>query len=157
LLKDHLHICLFQPEIPQNTGSIARLAAATGCRLHLIKPFGFNMSDRNLRRPGLDYWPFLDLEIHESLDDFLSVAPKPVAFLSKFGTTHYTSMPSECQTIIFGQETKGLPEVIRSKYAESLYRIPMFHPQVRSLNLANAASILVYHQLEKRGTFVKDL
>ncbi|MFY7929524.1 MAG: tRNA (cytidine(34)-2'-O)-methyltransferase [Oligoflexus sp.] len=151
----HVHIALFQPEIPQNTGSIGRLAAGTACRLHLIKPFGFGTSDKNLRRPGLDYWPYLDLEIHDSLDDLLELFPsKKVAFFSKFGQKLYTDMPSDTDLLIFGRETTGLPIDIRERHAEQLYRIPIFHDHVRSLNLANAVSVIVYDTLQRRGLFV---
>lgn len=150
--RDHPQICLFQPEIPQNTGSIARLAAATSCRLHLIKPFGFSTSDKNLRRPGLDYWPFLDLEIHENLEQLLALFPqKNFAFFSKFGTRPYAAMPVNTDLIIFGRETTGLPDSLHEKYPDLFYTIPMFHPGVRSLNLSNAASIVTYHLLDKKG------
>ncbi len=152
----HLHICLFQPEIPQNTGSIGRLAAATSSRLHLIKPFGFGTSDKNLRRPGLDYWPYLDLEIHESLDDLLPMFSGKVAFFSKFGKKCYTEIPVETELLVFGRETSGLPQEIHETYAEHLYRFPMFHDQVRSLNLANAVSIAVYDMMRRRGLFGVD-
>ena len=82
--KNHLHICLFRPEIPQNTGNIGRLAAALQFRLHLIKPLGFSTDDKNLRRAGLDYWPYLDLEIHESFDDFMqNFSPEEIAFFQR--------------------------------------------------------------------------
>jgi tRNA (cytidine/uridine-2'-O-)-methyltransferase len=151
--NNHLHICLFRPEIPQNTGSTARLAAATQCRLHLIKPLGFDTSDRNLRRAGLDYWPYLDLEIHDSLEQFLEISKGPIALMSKHGTKHYTEIPADCRTIIFGQETKGLPDEVRAKHHEKLYRLPMFHPQVRSINLASAVAIVTYHQMNQLGCF----
>lgn len=151
MLKDHLHICLYKPEIPQNTGNIGRLVAGTGCRLHLIRPFGFSASDKNLRRAGLDYWPFLDLEIHDSFEDFLSLFKEgEVAFFSKKSQTPYTKMPKTVKALVFGQETKGLPEEFFKKHSSSFYTIPMFHPGVRSLNLANSVSIVSYHQLLSR-------
>lgn len=156
MLKRHPHICLFKPEIPQNTGNIARLAAATQCRLHLIKPFGFDASDKQLRRAGLDYWPFLDLEIHEDFEDMLSAmttgtASPKLAFLSTKGIKDYTHIPVDTDILVFGQETKGLPKDFYEIYKEDLYTIPIFHPQVRSLNLANAVSIVLYDQISRRS------
>lgn len=146
--KDHLHICLYKPEIPQNAGNIGRLAAATQCRLHLIRPLGFSTDDKNLRRAGLDYWPFLDLEIHDSFEDFMSLFKEDeVAFFSKKSVGPYTEMPSKIKALVFGQETKGLPEDLHKKYGKNFYTIPMFHEGVRSLNLANSVSIVTYHKL----------
>ena len=146
--KDHIHICLYKPEIPQNTGNIGRLVAATQCRLHLIRPFGFSTEDKNLRRAGLDYWPFLDLEIHDSFEDFMSLFEKDeVAFFSKLATNSYVEMPKKIRALVFGQETKGFPEEFHKKYRDYLYKIPMFHDGVRSLNLANSFSIVTYHKL----------
>ncbi len=148
MLRGHPEICLYQPEIPQNTGNIGRLAAATASRLHLIKPFGFNSSDKNLRRAGLDYWPFLDLEIHDSIEDLLSRFDRSeIAFFSKSGEHSYFKMSKDIKLLVFGRETKGLPPQILNQYHDRCYKIPMFHPGVRSLNLANAVSITVYHQL----------
>jgi len=146
--KDHIHICLYKPEIPQNTGNIGRLAAATQCRLHLIRPFGFSTDNKNLRRAGLDYWPFLDLEIHDTFEDFMSLFKKDeVAFFSKLATKSYVDMPKKIRALVFGQETKGFPEEFHENYKECLYKIPMFHDGVRSLNLANSVSIVAYHKL----------
>ena len=149
----HIHIGLFQPEIPQNTGSIGRLAAATASRLHLVKPLGFGTSDKNLRRPGLDYWPYLDLEIHESLEQLLELIPGRIAFFSKFAEKSYTEIPVATDLLVFGRETSGLPESVHQKYRDHLYRFPMFHDQVRSLNLANAVSIAVYDLMRRRELF----
>jgi tRNA (cytidine/uridine-2'-O-)-methyltransferase len=143
-------ICLYQPEIPQNTGTIGRLVAGTGCRLHLIRPFGFSVDDRNLKRAGLDYWPFLDLEIHDDLEKLLGEHPK-VAFLSKLAKKPFTEIPTDTTLFVFGRETSGLPKPLFEERADDFYRIPLFHQGVRSLNLANAVSIVVYNQLEKRG------
>jgi tRNA (cytidine/uridine-2'-O-)-methyltransferase len=155
MLPGHFHLCLFQPEIPQNTGNIGRIAAATGNRLHLIKPFGFGMSDKNLRRPGLDYWPYLDLEIHDSLDYLLEKFEGRLAFFSKFGEKLYTEIPVQTELLIFGRETNGLPKELHERYAKYMYRMPMFHPQVRSLNLANAVSIATYDLLSRKGLFAE--
>ena len=151
--QGHPEIVLFQPEIPQNTGNIGRLAAATASRLHLVKPFGFSMSDKNLRRPGLDYWPCLDLEVHESFEELYQQSSGKVAFFTKFADKDYTQVPTDTQLLIFGRETSGLPEDFHEKYEDSLYKIPMFHSEVRSLNLSNAVSIVVYDQLRQRGLY----
>ena len=150
--NQHLHICLFKPEIPQNTGNIARLAAATQCRLHLIQPFGFKADDKNLLRPGLDYWPYLDLEIHSDFEAFKSLFDsKRVAFLSARSSVSYTQIPLSVDVLVFGQETAGLPANIHSTYKQQMYNIPIFHKNVRSLNIANATSIVVYQQLLKKS------
>lgn len=151
MLPGHPHICLYQPEIPQNTGNIGRLAAGSGCRLHLIKPFGFTASDKNLRRAGLDYWPFLDLEIHNDLDTLLTLFPGKVAFLSKRGPRPYTEIPAATELLIFGRETTGLPPELHRQYADAFFHIPMFHAGVRSLNLANTVAVVVYSHMHTRG------
>ncbi|MFW7377574.1 MAG: tRNA (cytidine(34)-2'-O)-methyltransferase [Oligoflexus sp.] len=149
----HPQICLYQPEIPQNAGNIGRLSAATGCRLHLIRPFGFATDDRNLRRPGLDYWPFLDLEIHDDIEPLFQRYQGKLAFFSKMASKVYTEVPTDTELFIFGRETTGLPEEWHTKYQDAFYRIPIFHPGVRSLNLANAVSIVIYDQLSRRERF----
>lgn len=152
MLKGHPQICLFRPEIPQNTGNIGRLVAATQSRLHLIRPFGFSASDKNLRRAGLDYWPFLDLEIHDDLETLLGRFAGRFAYFSTKGTKLYTEVPLHTDLLIFGQETKGLPPWVFEKWPEQAYKIPIFHEGVRSLNLANAVSVVLYdHLMRKRG------
>jgi tRNA (cytidine/uridine-2'-O-)-methyltransferase len=146
----HLHVCLFRPEIPQNTGNIGRLVAGSQCRLHLIRPFAFSTDDRNLRRAGLDYWPYLDLEIHENLDELLATHGSRVAFFSARSTRPYTEIPVETDLLVFGQETKGLPKELHASYPENFYTIPIFHDKVRSFNVANSVSIVLYHQLMRR-------
>ena len=107
MIKNHPQVCLFKPEIPQNTGNVGRLCAATQSRLHLIKPFGFSGSDKNLRRAGLDYWPYLDLEIHEQIEDLLvRFDPLEVAFFTKFATKSYIHMPKTTKLIIFWSRDK---------------------------------------------------
>ena len=150
--KGHPQIVLYQPEIPQNTGNIARLAAATGSRLHLIRPFGFGTSDKNLRRPGLDYWPYLDLEIHNSFSQIEKISGR-MAFLSKKATKPYTEIEMDCDYLVFGRETSGLPDELFDRYPDRFFGIPMFHSGVRSLNLANSVAIVLYDQLSKRGKF----
>lgn len=148
--QNHPQICLFQPEIPQNTGNIGRLAAATACRLHLIKPCGFSLSDKNLRRPGLDYWPFLDLEIHEGHSSLFEQSRGKIAFFSKFADRNYDEVPIDTELLVFGRETSGLPQEFHERYANAFYKIPMYHTGVRSLNLSNSVAIIVYDQLRQR-------
>ncbi len=148
---NHPQICLYQPEIPQNTGNIARLAAATGCRLNLVEPFGFSTQDKNLRRPGLDYWPYLDLEIHSHFESLVELYGSRLAFFSKKASKVYTKVPNDTELLVFGRETSGLPDQLFQQFPENFYNIPMFHSGVRSLNLANAVSIVVYDQLSRRG------
>jgi len=150
MLPGHPQICLWQPEIPQNTGSIGRLAAGTQCRLHLIRPFGFDTSDKNLRRAGLDYWPFLDLEIHDDIRPLTQKFRGRVAFFSKKASRPYYEMPLDTELLVFGRETSGLADWIHEEWADCFWNIPMFHPGVRSLNLSNAVSIVLYHQLGQR-------
>lgn len=149
MLAGHPHIVLFQPEIPQNTGSIARLAAGSGSRLHLIPPFGFSAADKNLRRAGLDYWPYLDLEIHDSLEDVFTLFPGRCVFLSKKATRDHWDIPLSRDVFIFGRETTGLPDDLHRRFPEAFYRIPMYHPGVRSQNLSNAVSVLVYDHIRR--------
>ena len=149
MIPHHPQICLYQPEIPQNAGNIGRLAAATGSRLHMVRPFGFSTSDKNLRRSGLDYWPFLDLEIHDSLSPLLERFAGRVAFLSTKATTPYYAIPDDTCLFVFGRETSGLPQQIHDDYADCFFNIPMYHAGVRSLNLANSAAIIVYDRLRR--------
>jgi len=148
-LKDgHPHICLYRPEIPQNTGNIARLAAATHSRLHLIQPTGFSLNDRNLLRSGLDYWPYLDLEIHASFDEFKKIYPHNMAFFSKFAKKTYDFLDPASKILVFGQETSGLPKKFHDLYPENFYRVPIDNEHVRSLNVSNTVAIIVYHYLK---------
>ena len=152
MLKNHIEICLYKPEIPQNTGNIARLTAGSGSRLHLIKPLGFSTDDHNLQRAGLDYWPYVDLEIHDDFSSFLKKRAKgSYAFFSKKAATSYIDMPESVSLLIFGQETSGFPDEIFETYSDSFYRIPMFNPGVRCFNLANSVSIVLYWQMYRRG------
>jgi tRNA (cytidine/uridine-2'-O-)-methyltransferase len=150
-----LHVVLVQPEIPPNTGSIARLCAATDTRLHLVRPLGFSLDDRALKRAGLDYWPHVDVHVHDDWAEFLR-AERPATALcfSARATESYVAAPlggTEPLYLAFGGETRGLPESLRAAYADSLYRIPIWSPHVRSLNLSNAVSIVVYEALRRRG------
>lgn len=145
-----------QPEIPPNTGSIARLCAATGTPLHLIRPLGFSLDDRYLKRAGLDYWPHVDLHVHESWAAF-RLAEQPMALIgfSARASRSYLSAPlsgSGPLHLVFGGETRGLPDDVRSELADALHVIPLLTPHVRSLNLSNAVSIVAYEALRQRRT-----
>jgi tRNA (cytidine/uridine-2'-O-)-methyltransferase len=144
-----LNVVLVEPEIPQNTGNIARTCAATGAKLHLVHPLGFNISEKAVKRAGLDYWDKLEIEEHESLEKFLEKY-KPEKNNMYFVTTkgkHVYSEPNFKEMdevfVLFGKETKGLPENILLKYIDKTIRIPM-RPTLRSLNLSNSVSIVVY-------------
>lgn len=150
-----LHIVLVEPEIPPNTGSIARLSAATLSRLHLVRPLGFSLDDRHLKRAGLDYWPWVDLRVHNDWQSFLrDETPAQLFCFSARAETSYLDAPFADPGrvyLVFGGETKGLPDRILAEQASSTYRVPIFSPRVRSLNLANAAAIVVYEALRRRG------
>jgi len=143
------NIVLFEPEIPTNTGNIGRLSLASGSHLHLVKPFGFEISDSRLKRAGLDYWKHISLSIYESIDHFLEThQDKPMAFLSSHGTKDYLSIDYEDgMFLIFGKESVGLPDRIITENANQLFKIPLHSEHIRSLNLANAVSIVVYEGL----------
>mgnify|MGYP000847657745 CR=1 FL=1 len=143
------NIVLVEPEIPNNTGNIGRLSLASGCNLHLVKPFGFELSDSRVKRAGLDYWRHVPLTVYEGVDAFFTThADKKMAFLSSRGTKSYTSIDyTDNMFLIFGKESKGLPEAIIEKHPNNLYKIPIVSPHIRSLNLANAVSVVVYEGL----------
>jgi tRNA (cytidine/uridine-2'-O-)-methyltransferase len=149
-----LHLVLVEPDIPQNTGNIARLCAATGTTLDLIEPLGFQLTDKLVKRAGLDYWDAVDIQRHTSLDAFLqspiSNPKSKIRFFSTSGTKSYTEadyQPGDC--LIFGSESKGLPLELLEAHPEDVYNIPMILDNVRSLNLANAASIVLYEALRQ--------
>lgn len=145
-----LNVALIEPEIPQNTGNIARTCAATGASLHLVRPLGFEVSDKQLKRAGLDYWDKLDVTFYDSLEDFLletKDAPK-FYYTTKAPRRHTdANYPDGC-FLVFGKETAGLPEWLLQKNPECCVRIPM-RPTLRSLNLSNAAAIAVYEVLRQ--------
>jgi len=145
-----LHVALVEPEIPPNTGNIARLCAATGASLHLIEPLGFAIDDANVKRAGLDYWDAVDLWVHRDLAAFRqAVEEERCLYFSARGERSFWEAPFRDRTVlVFGNETNGLPESIRSAHAERLYRIPMLDA-VRSLNLATAVGIVVYEALRQ--------
>ena len=148
-----MHVVLFEPEIPPNTGSVARLCAATLTSLHLIEPLGFKIDDKHLKRAGLDYWEFVDLRVHHSWQDFLRQhAEKHLLYFSKRATRSYTEARyQDDDYLVFGPETRGLPEELLQSHSERSYRIPMMGSGVRSLNLSNAVSIVLYEGLRQLG------
>jgi tRNA (cytidine/uridine-2'-O-)-methyltransferase len=148
-----LNIVLVRPEIPQNTGSIARLAAATKIRLHLVGPLGFSLEDRYLRRAGLDYWPLVDLRTYSGWDEFAAAhrAARCMLFSTHATATHLEAPYEAGDFLLFGSETAGLGREFIAEHADRSYRIPIFEPGVRSLNLANAVSIVVYEALRQMG------
>lgn len=145
-----LNIVLFQPQIPQNTGNIARTCAATGARLHLVKPMGFTVDDKKLKRAGLDYWHLLDITYYESTEDFFEKNQGGSFFyLTTKGQKNYTdvSFPDNAY-IIFGREDAGIPEEILVKNPDTCLRIPM-REEARSLNLSNTVAIVTYEVLRQ--------
>jgi len=147
------HVVLFQPEIPPNTGNIIRLCANSGAQLHLIRPLGFDMSDKRLRRAGLDYHEFARVQIHDDLAAFVqAIQPNRLLACSTKGGQNYTGIQYEPgDALLFGPETRGLPHaVLESLPEEQRLRIPML-PNNRSLNLANAVSIIVYEAWRQQG------
>jgi tRNA (cytidine/uridine-2'-O-)-methyltransferase len=148
-----LHVALVEPEIPPNTGNVARLCAATGCALHLVEPLGFAIGDRELKRAGLDYWPHVRLMVHPSLDAFLeSTSSLSRWFVSTRGNMHYGDAPfAHGDMLVFGKETRGLPVELLGRYADRTLRIPMREESVRSLNLSTSVGIVTYAALQRLG------
>ena len=148
-----MHVVLFEPEIPPNTGSVARLCAATLTPLHLIEPLGFKIDDKQLKRAGLDYWEFVDLHVHKSWDEFMkNVKPRKLLYFSKKAQLSYTSVNFDNEDyLVFGPETRGLPAEWLAAHPAESFRIPMMGHGVRSLNLSNAVSIVLYEGLRQLG------
>lgn len=147
----NLNIVLYQPEIPQNTGNIARTCVLTNSKLHLIKPLGFDISEKQVKRAGLDYWSQLDLEIHESYEDFLAKYGDRTIYLS---STHAVQHHDEIQFkegdfIMFGRESCGVPENVHENHIG--FRVPMIKTSTRSLNLSNTVAIVAYEALRQIG------
>ena len=144
---------LVAPEIPPNTGSIARLCAATYTRLHLVRPLGFSLEDRYLKRAGLDYWPYVDVHVYDDWEHFRRQ--------HRGGRMHFFSARAACSYVdvsyargdylVFGSETKGLPKPLLAAHRDDTYVIPIDSPNVRSLNLSNAVSIVVYEARRQLG------
>ena len=146
------NIVLVEPEIPQNTGNIARTCAATGSRLHIVKPMGFEIDDRKLKRAGLDYWHLLGVTYYENLDDFFEKTNggRYLYSTTKAPNTYAEVEFSDNDYILFGKETKGLPEELLHDSPERCIRIPMIS-EARSLNLSNAVAIVIYEALRQNG------
>lgn len=146
----NLNIVLVEPQIPQNTGNISRTCAVTGARLHLVKPFGFEISDKHLKRAGLDYWDKLDISYYDNLDDFFDKNRGGAFFYftTKGRTVHSDMSYPDNAYLIFGREDKGLPEELLYNNPEKCVRIPMRN-ELRSLNLSNSAAIAVYEVLRQ--------
>jgi len=148
-----MQVVLFEPEIPPNTGSVARLCAATLTPLHLVEPLGFTIDDKHLKRAGLDYWPFVDLHVHKSWSQFIErQKPRTLFLFSKKAERSYTTAQYRDEDyLVFGPETRGLPEAMLIANGTQSFRIPMMEPGVRSLNLSNAVSIVLYEGLRQLG------
>ena len=147
-----LNIVLHEPEIPANTGNIGRTCVATGTRLHLIEPLGFSLSEKALKRAGMDYWKDLDVTTYLDFEDFLEKNPgAKIYYATTKAPQTYTDVHYEedCY-IMFGKESAGIPEEILLDYKETAVRIPMF-PEIRSLNLANSVAIVLYEALRQQG------
>ncbi len=145
--KNVFNIVLYEPEIPHNTGAAGRLALATGSKLHLIKPLGFSLDDKYVRRTGLDYWQDVDVSVWENFEEFLESVKNPTRmfFLSTKGTkTHWETSFQKGDYLIFGPESRGLPDNIRDRFYSQLCKIPMEAESTRSLNLATAIAIVLY-------------
>lgn len=145
----NLNIVLVEPQIPQNTGNISRTCAVTGAKLHLVRPLGFEVTDKNLKRAGLDYWNELDITYYDSLEDFFSQNSGNFYYFTTKGKNTYSDVkfPDNCY-LVFGREDAGLPESLLVKNTESCLRIPM-RPRLRSLNLSNSVAIAVYEVLRQ--------
>jgi len=145
------NIVLVSPEIPQNTGNIGRLCVNTGCRLHLIKPLGYSLDDKYVKRAGMDYWPHLDLNVYENWNDFLTRNPDAAMYFFSTKTERvFWDCPYELNSyLVFGNEGHGLPPEFYETYRDRLYTIPMTGEHCRSLNLSNAAAVVTYEGLRK--------
>lgn len=152
VLNKRLNIVLVEPEIPPNTGNVARLCAATGATLHLVKPLGFSIDDKQLKRAGLDYWHLLDIYIYENFEDFEEKNPDGPRYLAttKGGRTYTDITYEPGGYLLFGKETKGLSPEILARYSETNFRLPM-RAEARSLNLSNSVAVVVYEALRQWG------
>ena len=146
-----LNIVLVEPEIPQNTGNISRTCAATGARLHLVKPLGFAIDDRKLKRAGMDYWHFLDITYYDNLADFFAKNTGPFFYFTTKAPQIYTEVSyPDGAYLVFGKETAGLPEELLVRHPESCVRLPMIEG-ARSLNLSNTVAVGVFETLRQWG------
>ncbi|MEO9891554.1 tRNA (cytidine(34)-2'-O)-methyltransferase [Aurantibacter sp.] len=146
-----LNIVLVEPEIPNNTGNIGRLALATDSTLHLVKPFGFEINDARLKRAGLDYWKHISLFIYENIEEFYAMnKDKNMVYFSSHGSKNHWSISfKEDMYLVFGKESVGLSEEILNNNSKELYKIPLYSKHIRSLNLANSVGITVYEGLRQ--------
>lgn len=150
-------IVLVEPEIPNNTGAIARTCACTGARLHLVKPLGFDISDKAVKRAGLDYWYLVDISVYENIDEYFEKnGDENLWLLTTKAARSFVEadLSAPRVTLMFGKETKGLPEWLRARYADRCLRIPM-RAEARSLNLSNSAAILCYETLRQQGELAR--
>lgn len=147
-----INVVLYNPEIPQNTGNISRTCAVTGAALHIIRPTGFEISDRTLKRAGLDYWDKLDVTYYDSFDEFMSMhGAAPIYFFSSHATSSYAEVEyPDGVFLVFGRESVGLPRELVEENIERALRIPML-PTLRCLNLSNSVAIAVYEVLRQKG------
>ncbi|QPJ64094.1 MAG: tRNA (cytidine(34)-2'-O)-methyltransferase [Candidatus Nitrohelix vancouverensis] len=153
-MPHQLNVVLVEPEIPNNTGSIGRLCLATGCVLHLVEPLGFEINDTQVKRAGLDYWKYVDVRRHKNIEALYETMPvnAPRVFFSTKAKASYFEHRFEAGTyLFFGKETKGLSQQLREENESNIYRIPQYDDRVRSLNLSNAASIVVYEAIRQLG------
>jgi len=150
--KTGFHVVLVEPEIPGNTGNISRLCAATGCKLHLIRPLGFSTDDKHLKRAGLDYWHLLEIYYHDSFAELQALYPEGRFFCNTTKATRFHSDACfrDGDFLVFGKETAGLPQSILNHYPEQCIRLPMIEG-ARSLNLSNAVAVAVYEALRQTG------
>ena len=148
------NIVLVEPEIPNNTGNIGRLCLATGSKLHLIKPFGFEINDKRLKRAGLDYWEHLSVFMYDNFDDFINLhCNENLIYFSSHGIkNHWEISFEENMFLVFGKESTGLDSNITKANKGKLYKIPMFSKHIRSLNLANAVSVVSYEGLRQTSS-----
>ncbi len=149
-----MHIVLVEPEIPGNTGNIARLCAATGCQLHLVKPLGFSVEDRYLKRAGLDYWHLVDVYYYDSIEEVLERFKSHKIFMltTKAHRAYTEAAYDEDSVLVFGKESAGLPQQLLENHHEECIRIPMI-ASARSLNLSNAVAVVVYEGLRQQNAF----
>lgn len=150
-----IHVALFEPVIPANTGNIARTCAGTGVKLHLVRPLGFSTDDKMLKRAGLDYWGHVDITYYDGINELLSTYPEAqFYFLTKHGKKSYSAFDYSDQSadifFVFGKETSGLPEEVLKENSERCIRIPM-NENIRSLNLSNTAAVLIYEALRQQA------
>jgi tRNA (cytidine/uridine-2'-O-)-methyltransferase len=154
LQKEKMNVVLVEPEIPPNTGNVARLCAATRTTLHLIEPFGFKLDDAQLKRAGLDYWQHLDWHRWPNWAEFAKQLPVDARLwiIESKGTQRYDEIKfAPNDYLIFGRETAGLPKQLLDDYRDSWVRIPMFRDKVRSLNLSNCVALVLYEALRQQG------